>query len=232
MRRPIFANNYIYHVYNRGVDKRNIFNDDDDYFRFIHDLFEFNDTEAAINDRYGKLHDIRCRVIEGRKQKPRKLLVNLLAFCLMPNHFHLMLEQNTDNGVSQFLRKLGVGYARYFNQKHERSGTLFEGRFKAIMIEQEAHFIHLPYYIHCNPLDLFMPQWREKDISNHNKAFDFIKNYRWSSFSDYIGKKNFPSVTQRDLLLKSFGGEDTYARQTMQWLFQMDLNVVQEVIIE
>ena len=174
MKKPSFINNGIYHIYNRGVEKRKVFLDDQDHFRFIHDLFEFNDEAPALNTYYRlpylqsyevQLQKTRLQKIgatnkaAGRRQ--RKLLVEILAFCLMPNHYHLLIRQRIDKGAVNFMQKLGTGYTNYFNKRYERVGSLFQGRFKAVLINKESHFIHLPYYIHLNPLDLEMPQWRE-----------------------------------------------------------------------
>lgn len=228
MRRHPFINNHIYHICNRGVEGRDIFRDDNDRFRFIHDLFEFNDIKDAPNFRY-KFHEIRSHEIGKR---PRKLLVHILAFCLMPNHFHLLLEQKQDGGISKFLRKLGVGYAMYFNQKYKRSGVLFQGRFKAVPVESDAHFIHLPYYIHANPLDLTMPKWREGSLKDPEAALTFLASYRWSSFSDYIGKKNFPSVTQREFLLTISGNEEKYKADFTAWLKSMQLDSISDLTLD
>ncbi|OGY63142.1 MAG: hypothetical protein A2745_00205 [Candidatus Harrisonbacteria bacterium RIFCSPHIGHO2_01_FULL_44_13] len=237
----MLANN-IYHVLSRGVDKRKIFLEDLDYLRFIHDLFEFNDTEPATNINYffnpqRKSIDIASPYIGGNKNKqtprePRKLLVEILAFVLMPNHYHLLLRPKFDDGVSGFMKKLNIGYAKYFNEKYERTGALFEGRYKAIAVTQEAHFIHLPYYIHLNPLDLAAPEWRERKIKDYKKAVNFLEKYRWSSFLDYTGQKNFPSVTQRDFLTQFFGGPKQYKEQTLQWLKDLNLNNIQDIVLE
>jgi len=229
MQRKIVAGN-IYHVLNRGVDKRKIFLDTKDHFRFIHDLFEFNDTEPVNNLTYyfqnTKSKDIARPYIKKRKQgKKRKLLVDMLAFCLMPNHYHLLMQPHTEDGISKFMKKLNMGYAKYFNSKYQRSGALFEGRYKAIRIEQEPHFIHLPYYIHLNPLDLKFPEWRNKEIKSYNKAITFLEQYRWSSFPDYVGIKNFPSVTQRDFLKNFIGEEKAHKSAMIRWLKELDQNI-------
>jgi putative transposase len=218
MKRPKFVNDQIYHVYNRGVEKRNVFLDDRDYFRFIHNLFEFNDERPAEN-LYSEV-------------QPRKLLVKILVFCLMPNHYHLLLRQEKENGIVKFMQKLGTGYTMYFNQKHDRVGALFQGRFKAILIDKEPHFFYLPCYIHINPLDLIESKWREGEIKDYQGAIDFLENYRWSSHSDYVGKKNFPSVTQREFLLDYFRGENQYKKSIENWLKEMDLGVTKEAILE
>lgn len=239
MKRPAFANGQIYHVYNRGVDKRKIFTDDQDYLRFIHDLFEFNDEEPALNIYY-RLPQLQSYEVQPRKiarkavraREKRKLLVEVLVFCLMPNHYHLLLRQLKDDGVIKFMQKLGTGYTMYFNQRYGRVGSLFQGRFKAVLVNRDAHFIHLPYYIHSNPLDLEFPEWRNKEITNYREAVESLENYRWSSFPDYIGKKNFSSVTSREFLLRFFHGPKNYKKETIKWLKEIDLEGVKDLILE
>ena len=231
MRNIKFVDGEIYHIYNRGVEKRNIFLDDQDCFRFIHDLFEFNDEEPAIN-LYYKKSSFQSYEAKPRKKHQRKLIVEILVFILMPNHFHLLLKQRKDNGIPEFMQKLGTGYTMSFNQKYKRSGSLFQGTYKAVLVEDGAHFIHLPYYIHSNPLDLKFPEWRNKKIKNYKEAMNFLENYRWSSFPDYIGKKNFPSVTSREFLLEFFGGPEQYKKDTIKWLKEMDLEGIKNLILE
>ncbi len=230
------APNEIYHVYNRGVEKRNIFLNDQDRFRFIHNLFEFNDEAPAANNYYKiskiQSYEVSLRKFKNKERQPRKLLVEIMAFCLMPNHFHLMVRQKSGNGITEFMRKLGTGYTNYFNKKYERVGALFQGKFKSVLISENSHFIHLPYYIHFNPLDLIAPEWRNREIKDLNKAIQFLENYRWSSYPDYIGKKNFPSVTQRDFLLKFFEGSTEYKKNSINWLKDLDLNELNKVVLE
>ena len=212
--------------------------DDEDHLRFIHDLFEFNDKEPTLNIGYlfknqkNQFIDLRSQYIEKRRK--RKFLVNILAFCLMPNHYHLLIRPVVEGGITQFMRKLNIGYAKYFNNKYERKGALFEGRYKSVAVTNEAHFIHLPYYIHLNPLDLVMPEWREWEISNYKKAMEFLENYRWSSFLDYIGRKNFPSVTQREFPNEFFEGPQNYKKDTIKWLKEIDLDneEIKKLILE
>lgn len=222
------------HVLNRGVDKRKIFLDKQDYFRFVHDLFEFNDQER-VNTTFYRFHrqsnDIASRKIKIER-RPRKLLVDIIAFCIMPNHYHLLLAPRTKNGISKFMKKVNMGYAKYFNTRYERKGALFEGRYKSIAVKDEAHFIHLPYYIHLNPLDLYDHGWRNREIIDYSKAMNFLENYRWSSFLDYIGKKNFPSVTNREFLSKFLGGPKEYKNDTLRWLKELDLDEIRDFTLE
>lgn len=229
----------IYHVLSRGVDKRKIFIDDKDRFRFIHNLYEFNDEAPADNSSYhyfkgNSIVTARRYDVSGAKidRQPRKLLVNILSFCLMPNHYHLLLQSVAKNGVSRFMKKLNMGYSRYFNIKHERTGTLFEGRFKSVPIENEAHFIYIPYYIHLNPLDIIAPEWRQRKIYNLKKVHDYLNSYRWSSHLDYCGRKNFPSVTQRKFLLDVFEGETCYEKAVSDWLRHLDIAEIKNFVLE
>lgn len=226
----------IYHILNRGVDKRKIFLDKQDYFRFIHDLFELNSQDIVNTTFYSfqkqrpKNNEVQLR--KFKIKKPRKLLVNIHTFCLMPNHYHLLLSPRGKDGVSKFMHKLGTAYVKYFNQKYQRKGTLFEGRYKSILITNESHFYHLPYYIHLNPLDLKFPEWRKGKLRNHKEALKFLEGYRWSSYLDYIGKKNFPSVINREFLLKVFNGEKGYRKGIKQWLKGLELESIKELTLE
>jgi putative transposase len=238
MSRPHFVKNHIYHVFNRGVDKRDIFLDDQDYYRFIHDLFEFNDENPVTN--VGYFFNPQTKNVESRythplkkERPPRKFLVDILVFTLMPNHFHLMLRQKAEGGVTTFMRKMGTGYTNYFNKKYERSGVLFQGKFKAVLLDKQEHFQYLPSYIHFNPLSLI---YRSRTSIDGRKALTFLKNYRWSSFPDYIGKSNFPSVTEREVVLGIFRGAKNYKKHTKDFLREWDktakVKTLQDVMID
>lgn len=227
MKKPQFVSDEVYHIYNRGVEKRKIFLKDNDYLRFIHDLFEFNDTAPA-----GKFSIFGGSTSENGKSKKRELLIEILAFCLMPNHIHLLLRQLKEGGVIKFMQKLGTGYTMYFNKKNKRVGPLFQGRFKAVLIDKEAHFYHVPYYIHLNPLEIIMPNWKEVGIKNYIKADKFLNSYRWSSHLDYIGKKNFPSIISTKFLGEIWGGSQKYKTDFRNWLKDFDIDNIREEIIE
>lgn len=237
MQRPKFVTEEIYHVYNRGVEKRDIFLEEQDYIRFIHDLFEFNDTAPAFNVGYhhSNLSKSHFNNFNNFERKPRKLLVEILAFCLMPNHYHLLLKQRVNNGVTEFMRKIGTGYTNYFNIKNERVGALFQGIFKAMHVSKESHLLYLPHYIHLNPLDLTMPEWREQKLNDVKAALNFLESYRWSSYLDYCNKKNFPSITQRDFIFQIYGSGTSivdYKQMISGWLKNLNLNVISDVALE
>ena len=223
----------LFHLLNRGVDKRTIFLDETDYVRFVHDLFEFNDSANvnSNNTRRFQILDVG-RPVFGEKRHKRKLLVQIHACCLMPNHYHLLVSPSIDNGISLFMKKLNGGYAKYFNERRNRSGALFQGKYKAVPIKSDPHFSWIPYYIHFNPLDLIMPEWRERDIKNPKEAERYLETYRWSSHFDYLGKKNFPSLTQREFLLDFFDGEDGYARSIPKMLKSFSVDAGKQCSLE
>ena len=222
------------HVLNRGVDKRDIFLDDQDYFRAILDIYEFNNQDHANTVLYSfnisSLDVGRPKIPKVAKQ--RKVLVDILAFCLVPNHYHMLLSPRVENGVTLFMKKFNGGYAKYFNERYHRTGALFQGKYKRIILKNEAHFIHLPYYIHFNPLDLIMPEWRDGKLRNYEKAIHFLEEYRWSSHLDYAGIKNFPSITNRKLLTDFFNRQNGYKKSIKGWLRELDIGEEQRFILE
>lgn len=219
LRKTKLVSGEIYHVYNRGVDKRDIFIDNEDHFRFIHDLYEFNNKNSCLKLNYFLDKNRYSEVgLPNIRRNKRERLVNILAYCLMDNHFHLMIQQKEENGITEFMRKIGTGYTNYFNKKYERNGVLFQGKFKSVHIEKDAHLLYLPIYIHFNPLDYGFKEWREGKIKNNKKALEFLDNYRWSSYMDYIGKKNFPSIIEKDFLLANLESEEKYKRQIVDWM--------------
>ena len=219
----------LYHVLNRGVDKRKIFLDDKDRFRFVHNLFEFNNQENVINNTFFfNTIDIERRY----NKKSRKTLVDVHSFCLMDNHYHLLVSSNIENGIPKFMKKINMGYSKYFNVKYNRNGALFEGRHKKILVKDESHFIHLHYYIHLNPLDFIAPGWRDRRIKDFKKTLDFINSYRWSSHLDYMGKNNFSFVTQRKFLMSFFENEKKYKSSVEKWIKDMDISDIQNKNME
>ena len=223
----------IYHIYNRGVDKRDIFMDDEDRIRFIHDLFEFNDIKPSpnLNDLLSNNKYLEVG-LPDIKREPRKLLVEILAFCMMDNHFHMIVRQKKENGITEFMRKLGTGYTNYFNQKYERTGSLFGGKFKSVCIKSDAHLMYLPIYIHLNPLDFKFHEWREKKIKNIKEAIKFLDSYRWSSYMDYTGQKNFPSLINKSFILSRISDEKKFKKEMIDWIKNFDELMIFGVSLE
>ena len=192
-----------WHLIGRGVDKRDVVLDDQDRVRFLHDLYVFNDLNPTPNFILNERHE------EDRK---RECLVDIHAFCLMRNHYHLLVSERIEGGISFFMRKMNMGYTKYFNEKYERSGALWQGKYRKILIKRDAHFLYIPFYIHLNPLDYTYPAWRQGNVSSSGKAISELSNYRWSSYLDYIGVRNFPSLTRRGLLSEVIGSRKEQER--------------------
>lgn len=181
--------NYYYHVFNRGVNKRYIFKSKYEYSRFILSLKFYNSLEYPI--RFSKFtmlsSDQRSEI--WRRLEKEKTNSDIISYCLMPNHFHLLLKQNTENGISKFLGNLQNSYARYFNVKNGRVGPLFQGQFKAVKIDSEEQLLHVSRYIHLNPYS-----------SAGVKTLDDLTTYPWSSLPEYISTVNFPICKKDDIL--------------------------------
>lgn len=205
---------------------------DYDRIRFTYGLFNFNDAYPVDNTGYNLeiLRKSDFRKIDTFNKKP---LVDILSFCLMPNHYHLLAVQREEKGITEFMRKLGTGYTNYFNKKYERSGALFQGKFKAIHIDNDSHLLYLSHYIHLNPLDIFMPEWREGAIKNSQKAMDYLKKYRWSSFLDYTGTENFPFIIEKEFINSLYGSPTSgYKKEIEKWITNYTLNANNDLLLE
>jgi putative transposase len=122
------------------------------------------------------------------------------------------------------MRKIGTGYTNYFNKKYDRNGALFQGKFKSVHIERDSHLMYLPIYMHLNPLDYGFREWREGRIHDLKKAVEYLEGYRWSSYLDYIGKKNFPSIIKKDFLLHRLGDEQSQKVEILNWIKSFEDN--------
>lgn len=218
MKRISFSRNCIYHIYNRGVEKRNTFTEEKDYLRFLSDLQQFNNPQMTLNN--GRA--IEQGLIGVRLQS--KKLVEILAFCLMPNHYHLMLRQKMENGITEFMHKMGTGYTNYFNLRYNRVGPLFQGKFKAVLLKKENHFLYLPHYIHANPLEL---------AEENKKNMDFLKTYRWSSLFDYLeDKKTSLPTIDRKFLLECSGGIENFINSLKETIENPKMQHYKDITID
>ena len=197
MRRTIFTNNEYYHIYNRGVDKRNIFSNKYDYIRFIVNLRKFNSILNYRKRDY--LLRKNKQIAQGLNSRYRELspdtdkLIEIVAYCLNPNHFHLLLKQKENEGISKFMHKLSLGYTNYFNKKYNHSGYLFQGRFKSIHIDTNEYLTWLSVYININP--------KLHNITNN------LESYPWSSYLDYTNKRK-GTLCNKDIVLNQFTHKD------------------------
>ncbi len=211
---------------NRGVDKRDIFLDIADRMRFINALDLFNDTIPAENT-----HRVISGVNVGPTRSNKEPLVQIHGWCLMKNHYHLLVSENIEGGLTKFLMKLNVGYAKYFNERYQRSGTLFQGRTKKVRIARDAHFLYILHYIHLNPLDFMNDArlWREHKIDNVSRALAYLENYKWSSYKDYCSKSIFPNITTTDLFKDVF---EDYPKALKKDLKDLELSELKPLLLE
>lgn len=183
-----FAENQYYHVFNRGLEKRSIFVDIGDYKIFKYYIFIYLATPDVILNAYPQL-PIKLQ----NKNLHQEL--ELITYCLMPNHFHFLLKQTSPNAISKFMKQLINAYTRYFNNKYQRSGNLFQGRFKAIRISTDELLLHISRYIHLNPL-----------VANIVKN---LKEYPWSSYTSFI-ETNKDDICKKEVILSHFSKSNTY----------------------
>ncbi len=180
-RKITFSEDEFYHLYNRGVEKRNIFIEKNDWARFHKLLYLANGTNPV---RFSAIKNLALNDID--RGKP---LVAIGAYVLMPNHFHILVKEIIKNGLSRFMEKLTTGYSMYFNKKYERVGPLFQGRFKGEHVDNDEYLKYLYAYIHLNPVKLIEPNWKEVGIKNKKRALNYIDQYHYSSYEDYCGFK-------------------------------------------
>lgn len=204
MRDVIFLNNHWYHICNRGVEKRKIFIDEGDYERFVCHLYEFNNTKLNSDIPFERRKQKILELVGNLVSDTRDKLVDIAVWSLVPNHFHLLIRQTRDNGVSSFLHKLGIGHTKGFNKKYERVGSLFQDSFKARLVDSDEYFRYLFYYILSHPLEPLEPQYKEKGISDYKRALQFLESYKWSAYPDLTGKVNFPAIINKDFIKELF----------------------------
>jgi len=200
----------LYHVYNRGVDKRTVFEDKQDFYQFLEMMDYFNQDRSLGGLKIYKYP------VNLKHRGSTSVLVEVVAFCLLPNHYHLILRQVCDGGISKFMQKLGTGYTMYFNKKNERNGALFQGRFKAKMIEVQEHLEYLSVYVNLN----FKIHKVDKNLSARRKKKYDGTAYR-SSFNEYIYDdiKNRRCVS--GVVLQSFRSKQDYFKYANRQVMAM-----------
>ena len=213
LRKDPFITGEYYHIYNRGIDKRIIFRKERDYERFMILLYIANTKDSfRLDDLLNKQNKTFYEVLKIKKED---LLVSIGAWAIMPNHFHMLVRQEVDGGITKFMKKLGTGYSMFFNIKYERKGALFGGLFKAKLIGNDDNYMRQLFaYIHLNPLEIKFPEW-EDDLNRSSVEMKiFLEQYRYSSYKDYIGedrveknilkKDNFPDYFKNDQSFREF----------------------------
>ncbi|MEI6420010.1 MAG: transposase [bacterium] len=219
MRTLEFCTGEYYHIYNRGVDKRDVFLDFLDYERFVSmlclsnskDTYYIRDIKKKFGDKFLGLETL----LELRTES----LVDIGAWCLMPNHFHLLIKEKEIGGLSKFLHKLETGYTGYFNKKNDRTGSLFQGTFKAEHVGSDKYLKYLFSYIHLNPIKLIDSTWKENGIKNIDKAIKYLNSYTRSSYLDFaVNNRIEGRLVNRSAFPDYFLNPVSFEKEIFEWL--------------
>lgn len=188
-RNVVLANEQVYHLFNRGIERKTIFTTKWEYQRAYEILkyYRFSDLPFRLSQLLKLAKDEREKVLSEINQKNDKL-VEIISFCLMPNHFHFMLKQLQTDGIKRFISNFTNSYTKYFNTKHERIGPLFEGIFKAVLVESDEQLVHLSRYIHLNPASSFIINTED------------LEGYAWSSLPEYLIKSTVNTCNTEPVL--------------------------------
>lgn len=186
------VNGGFYHIYNRGSEKRNIFSQNRDYIRFKKTFYYYQFSGPKI-----KFSQFTASQQSIFNPTDNQKLVEILAYCLMPNHFHFLIKQLKDNGISIFMSQLQNSYTKFFNTKYNRVGALLQGVFKSVFVESEEQLIHLSRYIHLNPVVSGICEQPE--------------DYLWSSFNEY---QESGSICTTKIVLDLFPSKEKYSEFT------------------
>ncbi len=211
IRKINFSNDEYYHIYNRGNSKQNIFHDTEDYLVFKKYLYVFNQEQRI------QLRDIaKNPFTRNRNSNP---LVAIGAYVLMPNHFHILIKEINQGGTSRFMQKLATGYAMYYNQKYKRTGSLFEGKFKATHVNNDRYLKYIFSYIHLNPVKLIQKDWKEKGVHNQSEVISFLNKYYSSSYVDYKGEqRSEKSILSTEVFPKYFPNKNSFIKEIFNWI--------------
>jgi len=221
-RKTIFVTGKIYHVFNRGNAYRPIFLTTRDYRRFLKTINFYRYLSLPLRlSKYLILSKKRRADLEEHLNKEGEILVEIVSFCLMPNHYHFLLKQVKDQGISKYLSQIQNSYSRYFNIKKKRVGSIFQGRFKARRVETEEQFIHLSRYIHLNPYSSYVV-----------KSVRDLKDYPWSSLPDYLGQANH-SFVKKELVFNLFQNKKDYQNFVFdQADYQRELENIKHLVLD
>jgi putative transposase len=204
-----FVPGEFYHIYNRGNSRQVIYRTTANYERFVALLYLANSTGPFT------FRDVDS---DGLFEFERgEQLVSIGAYCLMPNHFHILLTPVVDDGVVLFMRKLSTGYSMYFNKKHHRTGSLFEGRFKSEHVNSDRYLKYLFSYIHLNPVKLVQPNWQQ-GIVNSSDTLEYLKQFKYSSYFDNCHTRPASAILNQKPFPDYFQSNLEYDREMVEWL--------------
>lgn len=208
---PLISGEY-YHIYNRGSEKRNIFTQSRDFTRFLKTVFYYQ--FIGPKNSFSKYQKNK---IDYLKPLSKEKIVELVCYCLMPNHFHFLVRQLADNGTSKFMSQITNSYTKYFNTKYNRIGPLLQGAFKAVIIESDEQFMHVSRYIHLNPV-----------VSNIVKM---PQDYSWSSYKEFVNRQG--GICEPESILDLFPSSEKYAEFVIEQIdYGRELELMKHALID
>ena len=221
-RKVPLVNNQIYHVLNRGAALQPTFKTKRDFYRAIETIRYYQNKEVSLRyARFILLSNERRKEILESLSKEKQFLVEIISYCLMPNHFHFILKQIEEDGISKFMGNFSNSYTRYFNVKNKRNGSLFQGKFKAIRVETDEQLIHLSRYIHLNPYSSYVV-----------KTLKELEKYFYSSFPEYLGKSEV-AFCNKEIVLDQFENLESYKKFVFnQADYQRELQKIKHLTLE
>ncbi|HDZ76786.1 MAG TPA: hypothetical protein ENH41_01715 [Candidatus Omnitrophica bacterium] len=225
MRKETFTVGDYIHVYNRGNRKQPIVRQASDRWHFLQALYYFNNEISIANPFNGLRNKLDARfnheLIWPREWPLKKPLVKIIAFSLMENHFHLILNEIREDGIALFMQKLGTGIVKYFNAKYREAGRLFQGSYKARVVDRDEYLTYLSVYIQVkNPFELY-PKGIEYAVRNFDQAFEWAVKYPYCSLADYVGRRNSPIIS-RDILAEMFEAPEKYKEFARDCILSMN----------
>jgi putative transposase len=193
-----------YHVFNRGMSKQLIFHDQNDRARFLFLILCFQSPMNFTNTNINRISKfVQHRVLHIDKKTQDKIIsdryVELVSFCLMPNHFHLIVKEVEKNGIAQYMQRVLNAYTKYFNTKYQKSGHLFQGPYKAVHIEDNRQLLHVSAYIHRNPREI--REWLKRE-----------SEYPWSSYQDFVKENRWNHLLETSIISEQFKNQKGYEK--------------------
>lgn len=219
-RKVVLANGQIYHVFNRGVERRMLFTNKREYQRALETIkyYRLNNLPLRFSKFLSQPKQLQQEILNHINASQNKQ-VEILAYCLMPNHFHFMLRQISDDGISKFISNFTNSYTKYFNTKHKRNGPLVQGMFEAVLVESDEQLMHLSRYIHLNPVSSFII--KEQDL----------ENYPWSSYREYLELDT--GFCDKQIVQSNFKSIDEYKRFVSDHIsYAQELDKIKHLLIE
>lgn len=213
-RKISFVEGEYYHIYNRGNSKQKIFHDAEDYSRIVTLMYTCNSENNFRFFVFNRGQNSSPYFFERGKQ-----LVSIGAYCVMPNHFHILITEKQEGGVSRFMQKLATAYVMYYNEKYKRTGALFEGKFKSEHVATDRYLKYLFSYIHLNPVKLVQKDWKENGIKNKRQVLEYLHKYTHSSFLDYLNiNRNQNKILNKKDFPNYFPTKSNFIKEIFTWL--------------